>query len=327
MATIAVTGGTGFIGRVVIGKLLDAGHDVVSLVRTAGDTVAGPTGHGRSGAVRRLPAGDLADPDYGAVMPAGVTAVVHCAARVHVMRDRAADPLAEFRRANVAATRSLARHAARQGVGRFVYLSSIKVNGERTAPGRPFRSDDAPAPQDAYGVSKMEAEAALGAVGEETGLAVTIIRPPLVYGPGVKGNLALLARLLRSGLPVPLGGITGNRRSLVSVANLADLAVRCTTHPGAVNQTLLAGDGEDLSTSGLLRMMSDAMGRDVRLVPVPPAVIRFLANAGRRPEIAERLCGSLQVDIDPTRQQLDWTPPMSVREGLAAAFLPERPFN
>lgn len=321
-STVAVTGGTGFVGRVVIEELLDRGHDVVSLVRTPGGT-AGPTGHPRASAVRQLVAGDLNHPDYGAVLPAGVAAVVHCAARVHVMRDRAVDPLAEFRRANVAATLSLARHAARKGIDRFIYLSSIKVNGERTEPGQPFRSDDVPAPRDAYGVSKLETETALRALGAETGLAVTIIRPPLVYGRGVKGNLALLARLARSGLPVPLGAITGNRRSFVAVGNLADLAIRCATHPGAIDQTFLAGDGDDLSTAELLRLMAEAMGRDARLLSVPPGVIRLLAQVAGRPGIAERLCGSLQVDIARTRQRLDWTPPVSVRAGLAVAFTPE----
>lgn len=322
MSTIAVTGGTGFVGRVLIAELLSRGHDVVSLVRTAGTKVVGPRAAPRPAALRYVVAGDLNSSDYGAVIPSGVATVIHCAARVHVMRDRAADPLAEFRGANVDATLSLARHAARQGVERFIYFSSIKVNGERTEPGHPFRSDDAPNPQDDYGVSKMEAENALRALSDETGFAVTIIRPPLVYGPGVKGNLALLARLMKSGLPVPLGGITGNRRSLVSVGNLADLAIHCATHPGAVNQTFLAGDGEDLSTAGLLRLMAEAMGRKARLISAPPAVIRSLARAAGRPGIAERLCGSLQVDIAPTQHQLEWTPPLSVSAGLSAAFSP-----
>ena len=322
MSTIAVTGGTGFVGRVVIDKLLDANHEVVSLGRAADGQTAVPAHRPRASAVRHLIAGNLNNPDYGAVIPAGVAAIIHAAARVHVMRDDAADPLVDFRRANVAATLSLARHAARRGVERFVYISSIKVNGERTEPGHPFRSDDIPAPHDAYGVSKLEAEIALRALSKETGLAVTIIRPPLVYGQGAKGNLALLARLIKSGLPIPLGGITDNRRSLVSVGNLVDLIVRCTTHSGAINQTFLAGDGDDLSTAALMRMMAQAMGRKARLVSVPPSTIRLLTRYAGRPGIAERLCGSLQVDIAATQQRLDWTPPWSVRAGLAAAFTP-----
>jgi nucleoside-diphosphate-sugar epimerase len=322
VSTVAITGGTGFVGKALIKKLLDHGHNVVSLGRSAEVAIADLADHRRASAVSHLPAGDLNNPDYGAGIPAGTTAVIHCAARVHILQDRAADPLANFRRANVDATLSLARYAALRGVERFIYISSVKVNGERTEVGHPFRSDDMPAPRDAYGVSKFEAEIALRALGEETGLAVTIIRPPMIYGPGVKGNLDLLARLIKSGLPVPLGGITGNRRSLVSVENLVDLVLLCTSHPRAANQIFLAGDGEDLSTSGLLHFMREAMGKKNRFLSVPPGAIRLFANALRRPDIAERLCGSLQVDIKKTRNYLGWAPPMSVAAGFAAAFAP-----
>lgn len=322
VSTVAVTGGTGFVGKVLIRKLLDRGHNVVSLERSTDVAIAELGDHHRAPAVTHLLAGDLNSPDYGAGIPAGIAAVIHCAARVHVMHDRATDPLANFRRANVDATLSLARHAARRGVGRFIYISSIKVNGERTEVGHPFRSDDVPAPRDAYGVSKFEAETALRELGKETDLAITIIRPPMIYGPGVKGNLALLARLMKSGLPIPLGGITENRRSLVAVENLVDLAIRCTLHPSALDQTFLAGDGEDLSTAGLLHLMTEAMGRKSRLMSVPPGAIQLLAKAIQRPDIAERLCGSLQVDITETQRCLDWAPPISVRAGFAAAFAP-----
>jgi nucleoside-diphosphate-sugar epimerase len=322
VSTVAITGGTGFVGKVLIKKLLDHGHNVVSLGRSADAAFADLADHRLASAVSYLNAGDLNNPDYGAGIPTGTAAVIHCAARVHILQDRATDPLANFRRANVDATLSLARYAALRGVERFIYISSIKVNGERTEVGHPFRSDDTPAPQDAYGVSKFEAEIALRALGEETGLAVTIIRPPMIYGPGVKGNLDLLARLIKSGLPVPLGGITGNRRSLVSVENLVDLVLLCTSHPRAANQIFLAGDGEDLSTSGLLHFMMEAMGQKDRFLSVPPGAIRLFANALRRPDIAERLCGSLQVDIKKTRNYLGWTPPISVAAGFAAAFAP-----
>lgn len=319
MPTVAVTGGTGLVGQAVIGELLNRGYDVVSLVRADRAASASPAGSPGC-STRSVAAGDLNDPNYGAVLPPDVATVVHCAARVHVMRDRAANPITEFRRANVDATLSLARHAARQGVERFVYLSSIKVNGEQTPVGHPFRGDGKPSPQDAYSMSKLEAEASLRALSHETELAVTIIRPALVYGPGVKGNFALLARLIRSGLPVPLGGIIGNRRSFVGVGNLADLVVRCASHPGAINETFLASDGDDLSTARLLRLMADAMGCNARLLPVSPRFIRLIARMAGRPEIAERLCGSLQVDITTTREKLDWIPPFSVESGLAAAF-------
>ncbi len=321
MPTVAITGGTGFVGRALIAELLGRGFEVVSLVRSAS---ASGAAEGRQGTFREIVSGDLTDADYGSAIPAGIDAVIHCAARVHVMRDRAADPLAAFRKANVDATISLARHAAHREAGRFVYLSSIKVNGERTRLGCPFKASDPARPLDPYGTSKLEAETALRAFGAKTGLGVSIIRPPLVYGPGVKGNLALLARLLRSGFPVPLGGVTGNRRSLIAVGNLADLAVRCVTHPEAVGRTFLASDDDDLSTAELMRAMAEAMGRPARLLPVPPALITLLARAIKRPELAERLCGSLQVDVAATRQRLNWTPPVSIKVGLAAAFSSER---
>lgn len=244
--------------------------------------------------------------------------MVHAAARVHVMDDRASDPLAEFRRINVQGTLNLARQAAAAGVRRFVFISSIKVNGEATKLGIPFSADDIPAPLDPYGVSKMEAEQGLREIAAQTGMEVVIIRPPLVYGPGVKANFRAMMHWLTRGVPLPLGAIH-NRRSLVALDNLVDLIVSCLDHPAAANQTFLVSDGEDLSTTQLLRRMGRALGKPVRLIPVPPALIKVGATLMGKRAVAQRLCDSLQVDISKTRQLLGWSPLLSVDEGLKKA--------
>ena len=248
-----------------------------------------------------------------------VEQVVHLAARVHVMNDKSPDPLAEFRRVNVEGTVNLARQAAAAGVRRFVFLSSIKVNGEFTVAGQSFTADDVPAPQDAYGISKHEAEQLLRQIAEETGMEVVIIRSPLVYGPGVKANFAAMMRWLARGLPLPLSAVSQNRRSLVALDNLVDLIVTCLDHPSAANQTFLASDGEDLSTADLLQRMGSAMGRAARLFYVPTVFLKLAAHLVNKPGIYQRLCGSLQLDITKTRQVLGWVPPVSVNEGLRRA--------
>ena len=254
-----------------------------------------------------------------------VEQVVHLAARVHVMNDKSPDPLAEFRRVNVEGTSALARQAAAEGVKRFVYLSSVKVNGEFTKPGHPFTADDLPAPEDPYGVSKHEAEHLLRQISAETGMEAVIIRPPLVYGAGVKANFESMMRWLVRGLPLPLAAVTENRRSLVALDNLVDLIVTCLNHPAAANQTFLVSDGEDLSTARLLKRMGAAMGNSARLFYVPPALLKLGASVLNKPGIYQRLCGSLQLDITKTRQLLDWTPLVSVDEGLRRAAEGFRP--
>ncbi len=256
-----------------------------------------------------------ADSDWSSTL-ARVNIVVHTAARVHVMHDTAVDPLAEFRALNVAGTLAVARQAARAGVRRFVFLSSVKVNGEATVAGRRFAADDAPAPVDPYGVSKLEAEQGLFTLAAETGMEVVIIRPPLVYGPGVKANFLSMMRWLARGVPLPLGAVRHNRRSLVALDNLVDLIVTCLDHPAAVNQVFLAGDGEDLSTTDILRRLAAAMGVPARLLPVPVGVLEAVAALLGKRHVVQRLCGSLQVDISKTRRLLDWTPPVTVDEGL-----------
>ncbi len=248
-----------------------------------------------------------------------VDQVVHLAARVHVMNDKSRNPLAEFRQVNVESTANLARQAAAAGVRRFVYLSSIKVNGEFTQEGHPFTADDAPAQEDPYGVSKHEAEQALRHIAAGTGMEVVIIRPPLVYGPGVKANFESMMRWLARGVPLPLAAVSENRRSLVALENLVDLIVTCLSHSAAANQTFLVSDGEDLSTAGLLRRIGAALGQPARLFYVPPSLLKLGAQAVNKPGIYQRLCGSLQLDIAKTRELLGWTPPVSVDEGLRRA--------
>jgi nucleoside-diphosphate-sugar epimerase len=266
---------------------------------------------------------DLAEHgDWSAALD-GVASVIHVAGRAHVMHETADDPLAEFRRVNVAGTSALARQAARAGARRFVFISSIKVNGEETMPGRPYRADDVPAPSDAYGVSKHEAEEELRLIAHETGMEVVVIRPVLVYGPGVKGNFRSMMRWLRRRIPLPLGAIH-NRRSLVSIDNLVDLIVTALRHRAAANRTFLVSDGEDLSTTDLLRRLGAAFGETPPLLPVPSILLETPARLLGRGRLVNRLCGSLQVDITETRSTLDWTPPVQVDEALrrtAVAFL------
>lgn len=245
--------------------------------------------------------------------------MVHAAARVHMIGDSALDPADAYRAVNVDGTLCLARQSAVAGVRRFVFLSSIKVNGEETKLGRAFAAGDAPSPQDAYALSKAEAEAGLRALAAETGMEVVIVRPPLIYGPGVKANFLSLMRALRRGVPLPLGAVENNRRSLVALDNLVDLIVTCIDHPAAANQTFLVSDGEDLSTAGLLRRLAAAMGVPARLLPVPVSLLQGATAVLGKGEMMRRLCGNLQVDIEETRSVLGWRPPVNVDEGLRRA--------
>lgn len=247
--------------------------------------------------------------------------VVHCAARVHLMNDRAADPLEAYFAVNVQGTLNLARQAAAAGVRRFVFLSSIKVNGEATEPGFPFAADDAPNPHGPYAVSKAAAEDGLRALAAKTGVECVIVRPPLVYGPGVRANFAAIVRAVSRGLPLPFGSIDGNRRSLVGLDNLVDLLVTCIDHPSAANQIFLASDGEDLSTTSLLHRLGEAIGKPPRLLPVPSAILALAASLTGKGEAAKRVLGNLQVDIGKTRRLLGWQPPVSVDDGLRRVIL------
>ena len=241
--------------------------------------------------------------------------VIHLAARVNETQETTTDALAEFRRVNVEETVNLARQAATAGVHRFVFISSIKVNGESTPLGQAFVVDNVPTPQDSYGISKLEAEQGLIDISNQVGMEVVIIRPPLVYGPGVKANFLAMMRWLHKGLPLPFGAIH-NCRSLVALDNLVDLIVTCLDHPAAANQIFMVSDDEDISTTELLLRTSKALGKPAYFVPVPESLLQIGAKLLGKQGIIPRLFGNLQVDISHTKQILDWTPPINVDDGL-----------
>lgn len=305
---ILITGSTGFVGRGLITRLLSEGdYDLRVTVRNSGAEIP----H----AIETVVVPEISGSTNWSDATANVDCIIHLAARAHVMDDTVADPLAAYRRTNVAGTVALAHAAVRAGVKRFVFLSSIKVNGEATLPGKPFTATDPESPQDLYGVSKMEAESQLRKLAKETSLEVVIIRPPLVYGPGVKANFLTMMRWLNRGIPLPLASIR-NKRSLVSLDNLVDLIVTCVDHPAAANKTFLVSDGEDLSTTALLSRLGLAMGKPARLIPVPEWLINAGATMVGKQAVAKRLCGSLQVDISHTSAILDWYPPFGVDQSL-----------
>jgi nucleoside-diphosphate-sugar epimerase len=308
MSCVLLTGAGGFIGRALCVEAVARG----TAVRGASRSQSGlPKG------VENVVIGSIGgSTDWGAVLN-GCNVVIHLAARVHVMQDANVDPLAEYRRVNVLGTLNLAQQAAKSGVRRFVFISSIGVNGAATAQ-KPFTSDDQAQPHSPYAQSKYEAELELQDLAAKTGMEVVIIRPPLVYGPGAPGNFGSLMRWLRLGIPLPLGAIH-NQRSLVALDNLVDLIVTCLTHPAAANQTFLVSDGEDVSTTELLRRMGQALGCPVHLIPTPASWLKLAAMLVGKQDVAQRLCGSLQVDIEKTRHLLGWTPPLSLDQGLLRA--------
>ena len=308
MTKVLITGVNGFVGKTLSDELVIKGFNVNGTVRSV-MSVDFP------GAITKFVIKDIDSKTDWQNALEGVDVVIHLAARVHVMKDTAIDALSEFRRVNVEGTLNLARQAVEAGVQRFIFISSIKVNGEGSILGQPYTPEDQPAPVDPYGISKREAEDGLRQLASETGMEVVIIRPPLVYGPGVKANFQSMMRWLDKGIPLPLGAIH-NQRSLVSLDNLIDLIVTCIHHPAAANQIFLAGDGEDLSTTELLQRMAAALGKKAWLIPVPSFILEWGARLVGKQAITQKLCGSLQVDISKARDLLDWKPPVSVDEAL-----------
>ncbi|MDH4234480.1 MAG: SDR family oxidoreductase [Gallionella sp.] len=305
---VLVTGATGFVGGALVRRLLaDGRHLPIAAVRSQRASLP-------DGIEVFQVGGLLTDYDWNDAL-AGVEVVIHLAARVHVMKDVAIDPLDEFRRVNVAGAEHLARSAAASGVKRLVYVSSIGVNGLQTARDQSYSETDKPNPHNAYAISKWEAEQNLSCVSEETGLEVVILRPPLVYGVAAPGNFAQMLKVLGAGIPLPLA-LVHNQRSLVYVENLVDALILCVTHPTAAGQTYLVSDGEDVSTPDLLRLLGAAMGHPARLFPCPPALLKLAGLLTGRAEQVERLLGSLRVDSGKIRRDLNWKPPYTLWQGL-----------
>ena len=311
---VLITGANGFVGKSLVKKLSEINrYDILAITRSEeGDWPLG---------VKHLKVDHLLDcsPELS-----GVKAIVHLAGRAHVMVEKSTNPLEAYREINVNVTLALALQAAKAGVKRFIFISSIKVNGEHTAVGKPFSADDIPAPKDPYGVSKLEAEEGLKKIAETYDMEVVIIRPVLVYGPGVRTNFESIMSWIAKGLPLPLGSVTRNKRSLVSVDNLVDFIEVCINHPAAVNEIFLVSDGEDLSTAELLIRVGQSLKKPAFLIPFPLALIKWGAFLAGRSSVAQRLSGSLQVDISKNLELLGWKPSVGVNEALkqtANAFL------
>lgn len=312
---VLVTGAGGFVGRALVEAFGNINHiECIGGLRR-GEPI-------QTDYCRFVVLGDLIEQTDRSQVLEGVNVVVHAAARVHVMNDSSTDPLLEYRKSNVEATLDLAEQAANAGVRRFIFISTIKVNGERTESEHPFSADDIPVPVDPYAISKLEAEEGLQRLSKLTGMEVVIIRPPLVYGPGVKGNFSSMVKLVRSGIPLPFGCID-NKRSLVALDNLTSLIVRCIDHPGAANQIFLAGDARDLSTTELLRVLAKVMNKPSRLIPVSGSILQWGAKLLGREAVAQRLLDSLQVDLSKNNLLLGWVPPVSVEDGLRRCFSQE----
>ncbi|MBF6617243.1 MAG: SDR family oxidoreductase [Candidimonas sp.] len=304
---VMLTGATGFIGRELSRSISLAGHKVIEACRRPG---------GPASAAHRIVLGDFGQATDWSAALRDVEVVIHCAGLAHVARE-APDPELAYMRANVQVTRCLAQQAVAAGVKRFIFISSIGVNGNCSA--GPFTESDAPDPRGPYARSKWLAECALWELRQHSRMELVIIRPPLVYGPGAPGNFATMQRWVGKGVPLPLGAVH-NRRSLVGIDNLCDMIIHCLDHPGAADQVLLVSDGHDVSTTELLRRLGEAMGRPARLIPCPVSMLRPCALLLGQRALAQRLLGSLQVDISHTCQLLDWAPPYSLDEGLKRCF-------
>lgn len=309
---LAITGYSGFVGDVLFHKLANFNPTCIGRVRP------------KFIDCNHFISYDLFSRKNITTQLNDIEVVIHCAGLAHIMSATSSNPLDEFREINTFGTLDLAQQAADAGVKRFIFISSIKVNGESTELGLPFKPDDIFIPTDPYGLSKYEAEIGLYKIAAQTGMEVVIIRPPLVYGPGVKANFASMMKWVYKGMPLPLGGITENKRSLVSVNNLVDLIITCIDHPNAINQTFLVSDDDDVSTTQLLANMAIALPVTIRLIPIPSKWFTVVSRLIGKPAVSQRLCGSLQVDISKTKEVLNWQPPYSSTESMintANAFL------
>ena len=312
MSNLLITGANGFIGRALISKLaLEKNHFVRASVRKK--TIQFPS---QIEIIKNIEASSNIN---WAEALRDIDVVIHLLARVHVMDDKVTDPLLEFRNINVNATIALAKAAAKKGIKRFVFLSSVKVNGESTFD-QPFSESNLAHPQDAYAISKWEAEKALRQISKETGMEVVIIRSPLVYGPNVKANFLRMIQYVKRGLPLPLGAIQ-NKRSLIGMDNLVDFISTVISHPKAANETFLISDDEDISTTDLLRRIGKYIGKPARLIPLHPKILSFLFKVLGRQDFGDRLLGSLEVDITKAKKLLAWSPPKTLDEGLRATVV------
>ncbi len=316
MSKVLVTGASGFVGSSLLGGLQGLNYELVATSRKPLHYTAG---------IREVLVNAIdAKTDWADAL-VGCDIVIHCAARVHIMNDDVSDSLSAFREVNAAGALELARQAADAGVKRFVFLSSIKVNGELTE-GEPFAPEDKFIPTDPYGLSKYEAEQGLLALAKETGMEVVIIRPPLVYGPGVRANFASMMKWVNKGVPLPLGAVH-NQRSLVALDNLVSFIIHCIDHPKAANKVFLISDGEDVSTTELLKKVAKAFDKRAFLLPIPVSWMTFAAKLIGNADVASRLFGSLQVDSSKARELLGWEPVITMDEQLkktAEAYLNEK---
>lgn len=301
---ILLTGASGFLGSSLLNRL-NSIAEVVPVLREV------------SGATKNSVIHEINSETDWSDSLRDISVVIHCAARAHIMRDKSIDPLTEYRKVNVDGTLNLARQAAKAGIRRFIFISSVKVNGESTTGLGPFTEQCQPSPVDAYGVSKKEAEEGLFSISGETGMEIVVVRPPLVYGPGVKANFLSLLKLASTGLPLPFGAID-NKRSMVYLGNLTDFIVRCVDHPAAANQVFLISDGEDVSLRSLLIELRSSFSCPPRLLPVPIFVFRFLGSLTGKKAAVDRLVGDLQVSSEKVRTLMEWSPPYSFAEGVEA---------
>ena len=306
---VLITGANGFVGTVLCRSLIKKSHSVRCVVRERREYL------NFSKDVDIYSVGEIGPSTIWAEALRDIDIIVHLASRVHVMKDESLSPLDEYRRVNTEGTKRLAFMAALAGIQRLVYVSTVKVNGEFTHE-QPFNEDDTPNPLDPYGISKWEAEVALRHISSEKGLQVTVIRPPLVYGPEVKANFLQLLDMVNKNIPLPLL-LVNNKRSMIYIENLVDAIIKCIEHPKAANQTFLVSDGQDISTPDLIKMIAKAMGKKPRLLPVPSVALKVLGRITGKQSEVERLIGNLQIDSSKIRNTLDWKPSFTVEEGIS----------